>query len=383
VWGAGWTYGGKVFFAHNRGEGVFEVPIDKINLKVKSAAPVVLARIGKSAPSGFNDGANCMKASNPWITKVYAVDCAKHQKPIHARRVPGQKGYDFSKFDMASGTYEGLYFLPFSKTKPAFKYLNAIGVNPLDGISYGCLLFNEFPNTFWIVRFDGKTVEFVTKVVDKYDPIAGTFDSEGNYFVAQNNNYTHNVEMFAFKGLNELKGFASPNAKKLPVKANIPVKKLWNFNHFSDLVTVKHQFNKTGVKEYVMSINRERQAVFVEWNWANASASTFIRYKTNDPFPGKKQNHNFGAAWSYKNRVFFASNDGFGVVEASRIDNKGLSCDKRYGANEKDHWCSGTLTLQNVGKSAAVVNTDGFNCWEHNSPFVGVGGGARTRAFIR
>mmetsp|Transcript_71696 Transcript_71696/g.124378 ORF Transcript_71696/g.124378 Transcript_71696/m.124378 type:complete len:659 (+) Transcript_71696:71-2047(+) len=356
VWGAGWNFAGRVFFAHNKGNGVFEVPLDELTLNRKIAKPVTLKKIGASEASGFNDGTNCIKGGNPWVTKVLPIDCKIFAAAWQALRVPG-KGYAMQQLSMESGSYEGGFFLPFSTTTPKFKYLNAIGVNPKDGTPYGCLLFTEYPGSFFIVRFDGIKIEFVVKVLDKYDPVAGTFNSQGDYIMMQNNEYDNDIEVFMFSDLTDMKGYANPNAKKLPVMENLPYLKLWHVRHFADIVTVKHNLGGQGKKEFVFAMNREQQAVFLDLDKQNISASRVYKYKTNNPFRtryGKalELKHNFGAAWNFNNRIFFSSNEGYGVVEAKKVNDA-----NRY------------IEFQKVGKSKAVMNNDGFNCWDLDTPF--------------
>mmetsp|Transcript_76553 Transcript_76553/g.132446 ORF Transcript_76553/g.132446 Transcript_76553/m.132446 type:complete len:690 (+) Transcript_76553:55-2124(+) len=361
-WGAGWSFSGKVFFAINTGEGVYEVELPKLDLSkykknAKNTKTFNLKMAGSSEPSGFNDGANCMNVADPWLTKVLPMNCQKHSAPMQVLRQPWM-GYAVKKLDIPTGVYQDVFALPFSKTTPPYKFLNAIGVNPMDSVAYGCLTFNDFPSKFFIIRFDGAKIEFVIKVKAKLDPVAGTFDSQGNYYFVHNTEYSHNPEMFRITGLDKTPGFADKGAKSLKVmeasefdglenKLN-----LWNFFHFADIVAVNMPVESQKAKEYLVSINREKQAMFVEWDGTNASNSKILKFMTNDPFKPTKVYQNFGAAWMYGNRAFFSNNDGEGVVEIEQVD-----------INKE------TIKLKKVGKSAPIYNNDGFNCWGFPDPW--------------
>jgi hypothetical protein len=120
-YGAGWNYQGKLYFSHNaqhaKGEsekGVFEIMKDSINLDkasinvqcngalcdqkgvVPADVGVKLEKVGNSAKTNKNDGANCLNAPSPWPHEckppkidVPPVDgkCPKgstmHKKPKH------------------------------------------------------------------------------------------------------------------------------------------------------------------------------------------------------------------------------------------------------------------------------------------------------------
>ena len=65
AFGAGWNFKGRIFFASNNGDGVYEVGVNSIDLKNKQ---VVLEKVGLSTATNFNDGLNCLnkKAPGKW-----------------------------------------------------------------------------------------------------------------------------------------------------------------------------------------------------------------------------------------------------------------------------------------------------------------------------
>lgn len=67
-YGAGWNYKGKLYFSANNGDGVYQ--IDKKSIKLEKdgldEVGVRLTRVGKSASTTRNDGANCLDQESPW-----------------------------------------------------------------------------------------------------------------------------------------------------------------------------------------------------------------------------------------------------------------------------------------------------------------------------
>jgi len=62
-YGAGWNFNGQLFFASNEGKGVYEIDKHSINIEEKT---VSFRKVGESATTSLNDGANCLEAPSPW-----------------------------------------------------------------------------------------------------------------------------------------------------------------------------------------------------------------------------------------------------------------------------------------------------------------------------
>mmetsp|Transcript_52417 Transcript_52417/g.95730 ORF Transcript_52417/g.95730 Transcript_52417/m.95730 type:complete len:1267 (-) Transcript_52417:51-3851(-) len=352
-WGAGWLFGGKVFFASNEGKGVYEIDMKALDLTkdTKGLSPFALTKMGKASPSAFNDGANCLNAPDPWKTKIVPWNCKIHPQPAQILR--GNSGYDVKKLNLVSGKYDLVYSIPFSRTKPAFKYLNAVGLSPIDNVPYGCLLFGDFPAAAFIVRIDHEKFEFLAKIKGKFDPIAGTFDSDGNYFFVHNTKDSSDPVMYSMSGLDGMQGYTSHKDPKLPVIKQMKGLTLGEFYQFADIVAVNFDFEVSGTKsDYILGINDRKQVVVVKWNDDSPEDSNLWRFSTTDVLTNRKAFRNFGAAWNYNGRVFMAANDGVGLFETKKLD-----FSKRL------------ITLEKVGDSAPIVNTDGFNCWNIDAPF--------------
>lgn len=362
--GTGWRFDGKVFFAQNEGEGVFEVDLDVLNLtKVammeESATKRGVFNLTKVGPSEkgakWNDGLSCPGSTDPWLTKVAKFDCLLHPLPIQARRL--EAGYAIEEMDISTGNYTTVYQLPFAMTTPPYQYLNAIGINPMDGIPYGCLLFDPFPNVFYIVRFDDTKVEFVVKILDMLDPVAGAFSSNGTFFFMQSGDANKMgptlFSMDRFK-LHSMKGYLNARDPDILVLSNISAEglQLKEQFHFSDIAVIKYDLMGTGKEDYVVAANDKMQAVMVKWEGAHGIYSDVYKLKTNDLYSTQNVTRNFGSVWNYNGRVFFSASDGSGVYEAAQV---------LFDKSE--------IILRKMGNSTIAFNGDGFNCWSYDSPF--------------
>jgi len=71
-WGAGWSFNGSIHFANNNGLGVYELPLNGMNLG--GGAPVEVKRVasaGKIETGESNNGMNCLASVNPWLTPCF------------------------------------------------------------------------------------------------------------------------------------------------------------------------------------------------------------------------------------------------------------------------------------------------------------------------
>jgi len=96
--GAGWYFGGRVFFSGNDGAGVFEIDVASINLADMEEVPeVLIQRVGSSDATNKNDGMNCMNAKPPdaWTTTSTSMTTTTMTELVKCaagfRRVPGRE----------------------------------------------------------------------------------------------------------------------------------------------------------------------------------------------------------------------------------------------------------------------------------------------------
>jgi len=283
-----------------------------------------------------------------FITSIPPFDCQAHPGPLQLLWNESY-GYTVEKFVPASGTYSPIYTIPYSHSSPAYKFMNSVGINPLDSIPYGCLLLGDRPSDLYIVRFNDEKFEYLVKIPGAHDPIAGTFTSTGQYFWidAPEDQYKDPI-LYSTSDLNTMVGYANPS--QAPTWSNYQGFKLTDFRQIADIVPLKYDIDGDGkTNEYIMGMNREMEAAVIEWGGAD---SKVWKFSTDDVLDRKKHLWNFGAAWNFENRIFFSSNDGIGVFEAVKIDLQAMD-----------------ISLAKVGNSQKIYNNDGFNCWNVNSPF--------------
>mmetsp|Transcript_49356 Transcript_49356/g.89278 ORF Transcript_49356/g.89278 Transcript_49356/m.89278 type:complete len:666 (-) Transcript_49356:121-2118(-) len=351
-YGAAWSFEGKCFFASNSGAGVYQVPLDKINIKSKD--PIRLSRVGSSEFGVDSDGLNCMSQPDPWLTNVRPFDCKVHgDAPIQIVR--GSFGYEVKKLSLETGRLSDLYSVPYTNTNPPFENLNAVGINPLDKIVYGCLLMGEAPGDMYIVRFDNVRIEFVAKLQGSFDPIGGTFDTNGRFYIISYPETNFEGYIMAIDDLDQMKGYNLPNSTGIAdlTKDTLSIQ-LGKTMQIADIVSISYPDKENKSVDHIVGVNRDQELVVIKWDGAETKVHEL---RTNNILEQVNGDHgsklNWGAAWNYEGRLIFASNDGVGIFEAKSF---------------KDN--IGYLILEKVVPSSTVENTDGFNCPPSN-PFMG------------
>mmetsp|Transcript_148132 Transcript_148132/g.258459 ORF Transcript_148132/g.258459 Transcript_148132/m.258459 type:complete len:665 (+) Transcript_148132:61-2055(+) len=360
VHGAGWEYAGKMYFAVNRGIGVYQVKYQDINFTETydkdNQFPLILA--GKSDPVARNDGMNCMNFPSPWVTNVLPFNCSSDMNRL-IQAVGYDDGYDIAYLDIENGTHETIFSIPRNRTSPPFTEINAFGIGPMDYVGYATIVMDNVTNSsspppHYIVRFDEEKIEFVAKVQAlSGKPIAGTFDAFGTYYVISN------PSLLQFKGIQDMKGYTSWDHKDLPFydmaqnKSIVVKEKLHGALNLADIIAVKANFDGEGKANWVVGVNAYQQLVTIKVSGSNSSKH--LIFVTNDVH-GYKKRQNFGAMWAVSGKALVASNDGKGIFEVDLSDVR-LPYD-------------GTpIQLTKVGESAAFASTDGMNCKPRGSPF--------------
>mmetsp|Transcript_17455 Transcript_17455/g.32967 ORF Transcript_17455/g.32967 Transcript_17455/m.32967 type:complete len:730 (-) Transcript_17455:132-2321(-) len=341
AYNSAWTFQGKVFFGASDKSGIWEVPLEGVDLsdsktKLKSTA----LQLRKASPlEDEGDGLNCVTSPDPWLTNSQKFDCKKNPGPIQIARDSDQKLYNVSTIDLTSGAYSLLYTVPFTRTNPPFFSLNAVGISPIDSVAYGCLQLFALPANFYLVRFDSEKVEFVALLKGPSPPIAGTFDVVGNYF------YMANPVLKRVESPHLLKGYDIPYDERLADLTDIPSVSMAGAGYFSDIVAVIADLANSGSKaEYVLALNNLRQFAVIEYR--NDTNRKWL-LPTVDVLNDTK--NNFGAAWNYDGRVFWAANSGAGIFEVNMTS---LDLNKP----------TALVNVSYAGKANAIDENDGANC---------------------
>jgi hypothetical protein len=236
AYGAGWNFAGRLLFASNDGEGVYEVDVGSIDIDAKK---VVFEKVGSSAETNFNDGLNCLTESAPdkWIpsflsktpstaspptppptTSVAPYDCESHNVPAQVLREGGSdQEFNLKTLDISTGTYSTLYPIPYSLTSPPFDDINSCAISPLSSIVYCTLMMPD--GLLYLVRVDDKQIEFAAKLPPsekKY--IAAAFGPSGTFYFSEMGKGL--VELILIDHADGLPGFADQNDPSLTDLSN-------------------------------------------------------------------------------------------------------------------------------------------------------------------
>lgn len=355
IYGAGWNFGGKVYFAANGGQGVWEVPLNLLTLKEGFADgfKLDLKKIGNSSKIAASDGMNCMGEPSPWGTDITPFDCGAFPGPIQA--LIHDDGYDIKFLEMDSGNYSMIYTVYKNMTTPAFKFLNAFSISPMDYIVYASLVMDDWdmsiyptPPVFYVVRMDKKKIEFIAKVQAPFgSPIAGTFDKEGNFYIISN------PSLLTFNDVGSMTGYKTHDDPALPFYGPesevVSIRNMSGTRQIADIVAITGNLDGKGDAKWVLSANAYMQLICMK-----PEAGEYYIIETNDVLKTDKR-QNFGAGWNFMGQVYFSSNDGAGVFEVP------LDSIDVLGGNK--------INLDKVGESAPIYNNDGMNCIRTYSPF--------------
>jgi len=364
IYGAGWGFQGRIFFASNRGSGVYEIPMGSFSLKPEDEFDdpdyiMELDKVSDSEATGINDGMNCLQAKSPWIMPF---DCASHPGPLQAFWRDAH--YDLQELDTATGNYTNVFKVFKNYTDPPFRVLNAWAINPADSVVYASMVIEEWnddiyptPPPFYIVRVDDAKVKFVAKVqAPAGSPIAGAFDEKGTYYLVSNPSLLQFPDLAAYAAYDS---YTDPDLPSYTEEANasyIAIRNMTGAAQIADVVAIDADLNDgSGVSTWVMAANTALQMVLMK-----PSTGEYWVQPINDVLAGTElegvwERQNMGAAWSFEGQVFWATNDGAGVFQVP-ID-------------EVKFPLGGTVSLTRVGPSAPIHDNDGLNCIDRRNPW--------------
>mmetsp|Transcript_95469 Transcript_95469/g.165842 ORF Transcript_95469/g.165842 Transcript_95469/m.165842 type:complete len:639 (+) Transcript_95469:108-2024(+) len=357
IYGAGWNFDDKVFFATNRGTGVYQVPLDEVNLT--SGAKVTLIEKGPSDAAVHNDGVNCPEAPDPWSpSKLKAFDCTKYNgKALHLRKTQ-DSGYQVADMNMTTGNSSKIFNVPLNMTDPGIKSLNAVAISPKDSIIYGVMERvgewedpgdgSWWPGPHYFVRFNAEKIEYVMTLNISYHPIAGTFDKAGNFY------YVGGDRLYIIRSPDTLKGFSSASNGDLPLKQYTNGSKFDASEPMADLVAIDADFDGEGETEWLLSVAHPVGKVVVIKPGENFKEDTQSWSIPAEYEIDSEKVLKFGAGWVFENEAYFSSNDGEGVF---KIPKKDITIPPPEGL---------VLNLEKVGNSAYFPDNDGMNCMLSN-----------------
>eukprot|EP00419_Tripos_fusus_P050463 CAMPEP_0172824952 /NCGR_PEP_ID=MMETSP1075-20121228/18344_1 /TAXON_ID=2916 /ORGANISM="Ceratium fusus, Strain PA161109" /LENGTH=602 /DNA_ID=CAMNT_0013666315 /DNA_START=230 /DNA_END=2038 /DNA_ORIENTATION=- len=265
--------------------------------------------------------------TEPW-------DCGSVGRPLQA--INEDKKSVIKALDVATGKYELVLEVEKSLTRPAFSKINACGINPVDSIIY-CAM--DFQRKAFLARIDSSGVGFVAKLPSK-GQYSGDFDEKGNFY---------------FNGKKLMKLSEVHLLPAAPVQYSVK-KQTWkvvsDIQLGGDMAIVDEDIEGTGVHTYVMSlIDKELKVVRVS---PEPAQTWTVKTRT---LKGRLPAGGWGAAWKFKNDIYFANDEGRGVYH---LDIASINLQEK------------TASFEKAGDSVAMSSNDGLGCAHARSPFVPV-----------
>ena len=245
----------------------------------------------------------------------------------------GKDGWDFKYLDFATGQYENAFLL----TPTSFgglSDLNGCTINPVDSKIY-CLAEVTATKKAYLVRIDDTpNLEFVSEVPTVSS--SGTCDHADNFFFA----IRGEGKLFRLNKVSEMDGYSTPTS--VTAKWENTFSTIQTYNKFQDMIAITTAFNGGGgTKDYIIGISETWATIFEVG--ASGEPKLFSRELT-----GREGGlGSAGAAWYYGGRVFWSTNDAYGVYELDLT-----SVDLTLGSTAK-------VSVDRVGSSAETFFNDG------------------------
>jgi len=234
--------------------------------------------------------------------------------------------------------------------------LNSAGISPADSKAYATTFIKD--KGYFLIRHDANGVEFVAKL-----PAPSTFDKDavgyntaafslsGAYYLATKGKVQH---MLTIEGLDSFVGHAGHDSPGLPDLSDSDLRptSLGATSWIADMAVVPLDLDGSGqIADYAFMLDRDGDMYVVK---VGSPSNTVWKLKASADGLVPAKAEGFGAAWSYEDKIFFASNVGRGIyeVDLASIDLNALTVDLKW-----------------VGKSDPTTNNDGMNCLASVSPW--------------
>jgi len=288
---------------------------------------------------------------------IAPLDCSAHSRPIQVMSLsPDDTEYEVSELSIPTGAYNKIYTIPLNRTSPAMtRNLNSAGISPKDSKAYATTFLTGVGH--FLIRHDANAVEFVAKLppptkfhkeAEGYNSAA--FSLSGAYYLVTKGLHQ---SMIVIKGLDAYAGYASQSDKRIPdLSQTLTGFSLGAPRRIADMAAVPMDLDDSGeVVDYVFMLDRAPALYVVK---VAPAGNTLWQLKASGDGLDTARRLGFGSAWSYEQKIYFASNLGEGVFE---VDQTSIDLKAK------------TVTMKNVGKSAKAVNNDGMNCLASQSPW--------------
>lgn len=279
------------------------------------------------------------------FTKVLPIDCATRTLPIQV--VSYASGYSARELSLATGGYNELFTVPFTRTTPSYSTMSACSINPLDSVAY-CIILIE--TTYYLIRMDNTQVEFVAKLKSDITGIynAGSFGPSGTFYYMT----SENSMVFTQRGLEETIGYPNASAPKLLDLTNEQGSQYNGWNNIKDSVAITGDLDKSGTAvEYVIGFTGEKVHIVK----ATGDETSYLSWTV---LATSGYHNGWGGGFAFNGTVFFANNNGLGVYE---IPLRGINL---FGAPVE------VVRINNAGKIEDGEKNNGMNCLSAVNPWL-------------
>jgi len=282
------------------------------------------------------------KKSGPVISPWGCTDVSPAWQSQTKDQSDGSKVTTIERLNINNGEYEMVFTLPPDRTDPPFRNINSCAINPKDDILYCSMQINNKGS--FLVRIDstGSTVAFVAKLPQwQY---AGIFDKEGNYYCGGDRSWSALTGVTAkpsLASLNSLRGQRQYTCRASTCIGEDFMEDFNNANIGADFATFTEDLEGTGNPQTYIVAAQDSTVTLIRVN------PTPYKVTKLTSLTGLPSGKTWASAWSFKSTIFFAAEDGTGIVqlEMSSIHLNNKSC-----------------SFSEAGKSAALEWNDGFAC---------------------
>merc|ERR1719195_390621 len=304
---------------------------------LKSFERAVIYTGCKNEASNFQTGTRIeRRSSSSGQSRVKPVECGQVGTPFQVVNYKGNKTSrsrtEVLKLNIKTGEYDPLFQVnPALVKKWGIQSVNSCAINPVDSKIY-CTMKLMNARKCVLARVDDTEVGFVGSLQCGF--ISATFGPHGNYY------FNNKKELWMARKLQDLPETGFPfKLGKLETDPPFTVKLGF------DIASVEADLDGEGTESYVVGmVGSEVTMVRV-----SRDPKTFKLKVTGETAEGA-----FGAAWNFKNHLYFANNAGKGVyqLDIGSIDLK-----------------ASTAKMVRAGSAMETSSNDGMGCPKGVSPW--------------
>ena len=281
------------------------------------------------------------------LSPVGPFDCASNLAPLQVVLADSGIGYELNTLNLATGSLQDIYTIPFNRTSPSYSEINGIGLDPSEEKIYGFVRIKEDNvSSSYMIRFDSQQIEYLAQVTNF--PNSATFDNQGNFL------WMSEGSLYKAENAKDIKGYVDHQDLRVPdLRNDPPVYDARDegdvYGHAVDIAHVQADIG-LGVTDYIVGmVYGADQVVLIGYEGADLDR----RLLDSVDNTGSKANlpgGGYGSAWSIGGQVFIAANSG--EVFQIALDD----------AEVNPYPFDGSVEIRRVGSSAVSAHNDGTNC---------------------